>query len=1531
MKKNPIRFFSLMFAVIMTLSVTAAPHSRRANQARSNQSVVSTPAAPAPTVDPRDMLQRPKKPVNTGIKSTFATSAKVTDFNIRTKAPRNLAGAAKAAGLPNLLGSVIYSDDFSMNGAGLFTIPTNSSQEFERLFLYANAEYGGVLVGDTYFTCENYYYPWGGSNISYTGYDISTGKDYFEAKGVYYTYSMTYDLTTSTVYAIANYQGLNALVTVKFDTAQKTVEIEPIAAIGMVTDGIWNAIACDSKGQLWAVYSDAADPEMTGGEFVCTGSTLYKIDKTTGVATKVGETGYDSLYASDAIFDTKTDRMYWTVFNSAMEGFLTEIDTTTGAATIIYDFPANEQVTGLAIPEPEAEDKAPASVTDLVANFSKDSLTGTVGFKTPTTFYDGTDGTGNINYTVTANGQEVATGTTTFDTEVSADVTVQAAGFYTFVVSTNNDAGESPKVETKTYVGADTPESTKVTATYLDGVMTISWLPVTASINGGFIDVDNINYKVTRFPGNKVIAENTTATSVTENLPEPDRLTAYYYDVVATSGTLSSAPARSNTVTLGYITPPYSATFEGSLDGFSVIDANGDGITWIENDGNVRIMYNETMDMDDWLISPALKLKAGQLYNIAAQFACGRSDLPEHERIEVKAGQASSPEAMTTVLLEPTEVTNKLDDPMEWNGAFVPDADGNYYIGFHGISKMDVFLLYIENFSITPSKTGDGPVAVTDLTVIPDESGALTAAISFTTPSKTLTGKDLDALTKVELRRGRQIIKTWEAPAINTQLTYVDNLTSPGEYTYSVVSYSSAGNGPEAVVSTYVGVDYPASVVNVKAFETDKPGEVTITWDAVTTTAEGAPLDPSLVKYQVYIIKDGSPVPLSGILTTTTYTYQAVAQGQQTFVQYIVAAITDRGTSNLINASLSGNIPTGTPYHGIYLSGDSDLKKYIVGMNTAGGAEWGVYDDTLIPSQDYDNRMFALYGPYINCYGNLYTGLISLEGFSNPGISFYTYNISDVSDTEPDLNEIVVGVRVNGTLEFVTAKTIIVSETGLPSRWNRVIVDLSEYAGKTIQVNFYSIIKSIAYTIIDNIYIGNIYTHDLSIMSISAPDEVATGSSVSIDVVVSNDGTAAAEGYTVELYTGDELVATKTGNAIEGGDNTVVKFDVTMPPFATRDVEYTAKVVLAGDENAANDRSETIAIATIPSKLPAVTNLNGSLVDAAVTLTWDEPDVASIPADAITDDFEDAMAFIPYYGMWKFVDMDNSPVSGFSDMDLPNIIAGMTKGSFWIWDTDTRGTGNSYFKAHSGTKYLFALYREDQGLSDEWAISPELDGSAQTISFYAQSYLPQYLEKIKIWYSSTTSNPEDFTLITTIDQVGYPWTRYEFDVPAGAKYFAINSCAKNAFMLMVDDVTYIPAGAPHSTKFEGYNVYRNGAKINDNVIMSREYIDNDVEDGQNYEYVVVAVYNKGQSLPSNVVSILYQGTDINDICDDTLSIATDKGAIVVRGAESQQIAIHAIDGKTVFEGLGEDTTVIPVQPGVYVVKAGQTVAKVFVK
>ena len=125
-------------------------------------------------------------------------------------------------------------------------------------------------------------------------------------------------------------------------------------------------------------------------------------------------------------------------------------------------------------------------------------------------------------------------------------------------------------------------------------------------------------------------------------------------------------------------------------------------------------------------------------------------------------------------------------------------------------------------------------------------------------------------------------------------------------------------------------------------------------------------------------------------------------------------------------------------------------------------------------------------------------------------------------------------------------------------------------------------------------------------------------------------------------------------------------------------------------------------------------------------------------------------------------DLDKSAIISFGNADIPGIEAGKTLASYLMFSTTGAFEGNPTLVAHSGKQYLVVMARFDIGTTDDCAISPELSGKAQTVSFYARSYGADYPEHIQVLYSTGSLEPSDFVPSDLdVEKVPGTWTRYE--------------------------------------------------------------------------------------------------------------------------------------------------------------------------
>lgn len=203
--------------------------------------------------------------------------------------------------------------------------------------------------------------------------------------------------------------------------------------------------------------------------------------------------------------------------------------------------------------------------------------------------------------------------------------------------------------------------------------------------------------------------------------------------------------------------------------------------------------------------------------------------------------------------------------------------------------------------------------------------------------------------------------------------------------------------------------------------------------------------------------------------------------------------------------------------------------------------------------------------------------------------------------------------------------------------------------------------------------------------------------------------------------------------------------------------------------------------------------------------------IVALNAQTITDDFESYANFtINPTGTWSFNDVDQSATYGFENYSFDNAYSAM---AYIVFNPSATTPVLSDTLAHSGSKVL-ACFAATTPPNNDWVISPDLGGATGTLSFYAKSYTDEYgLERMKVGYSTTTSDPSAFTFIQTGNYVGVPvdWTLYNYTFPAGTRYVAINCVSNDAFIFCVDDVTLTYTVGINEPLNENVSIYPNPA------------------------------------------------------------------------------------------------------------------------
>lgn len=1389
---------------------------------------------------------------------------------------------------------------------GMYKVNT-ATGEFTRLTTNTvSGGYGAWVIDDVYYSSA-YYRDNGRPVYGVLGYDMSTWKQVSK---------MMLDQKRMATTAVADADG-KVYGTFPNSTGQGHM----LANLDMASGSLVKI--CDVESP-WAAMSIASDNYIYAIDN--TGILWKVLDKSTGAMTKVGNTGLAAKYLCGGCIDTRDDKFYYSCNPEDGSGKLYEINIRTAQATLLQEYKYSDQITGIYFPFTPS-DKAPGDPV-MALQFPEGSLSGSVDITTPSTTADGEAASGTLTYVIWRDGVQAASGSASYGSNVSVPMTLDEDRNYVFKVQLSNEAGVSRTAKQAMFIGMATPKApTGLKNTYADGRFSLSWNKVTTSVAGGYMP--QITYNVVRMSGNVTVASGIAENSFSESIDTPDRYVTYYYKVTAVNNTKTSEETVSPKIGLGVNDAPWFCDFSDpeSFFDFTVINVPKNKKTWaFDNHPEFGPTVNCSQGFvakDDWLILPPMKLEGGCIYKFSFETRTGL--FAGEEKIEAKVGNAPTAEGMSVEVIPVTVVTGR--NAVRIEGQFTPAANGTYYFGIHALTPKGGNWVYADNITVSRGIKATAPAAPEAL-VIPDPDGEKKITVTGTAPSKTVNGQSLSDITRMDVFSNRRLLKTVTGIAPGGSFNIEAVADTIGEQTVSVMAYNESGAGESLDTMVYVGINKPTEVTDIKIVETSVHGRVTASWTPPALDVTGKPLNPSKVTYSITDVTDGNRL-LAENLTEPRYTFTAVEEGKrQKFIQVAVRAHTMSGHSYEETSPL---VPAGEPDAYPWLESFANgAIKHIIGQRSVNADlintyKWTINTDASLAnmkSYDGDNGYAAGRAKYEDYSGEIFTGKIDLRKAVKPELSFATLSIPGGS---ADLNEIVVAVKKSGMEADFTpvfsksVKDICCNEENV---WRTARVNLSAFKGQQIEISIKAVTKNYEYTFIDALNVAEGYDCNLAVSDVKTPDHVEAGTDFDITVNLQNKGSVTAANYAVELYLNDDKEAfavVDDGAAINAGAYGSVSFRARLPHDASDENILTAKVILAGDEDLSDNVSDDTKLRILRTARPAPSDLAVNASGETYDLTWTAPDLSGWGGKT-DDDIESYDSFANFnVGDWRFADMDRSPIGGFQNKEVPNNPKN-SLGSFFVFDRGDGSYWDDSYKPHSGTKFLASMFRYDNGTSDDWLISPELSGKAQTVRFWAKSYSAEYPEKIETRYSTAGRDIDSFILSDAVNAVPGTWTEYTIDIPAGGKYFAIRNCATGAFLLMLDDFSF-DAAVP---VLDGYNVYRNGVRLNDRPVTATTYSD-PKRSSDSLRYYVTAVYSGEESRASNVAGIIsaVDGTRSNAV----IRIAAN--TIFICNAD--EVTVADIDGRLLHKSLGNPEIRISVLPGIYLVRTDGTTRKVIVR
>lgn len=1414
-----------------------------------------------------------------------------------------------------MVGNVVYANnwDSRYNGYGLYEITAGSEIETTlklkgtKTAPYSNA--GGVVVGDKFFSTY-WYEGWGMIMLDLSVYDINT----WEQIGTYYlepdegeigyiASDMAYNPESDTIYGcFFNSSGKGyELATLKYFTTPHEYYGEDYydaykTTIGAVSNKII-ALGVTADDQLYGVMEDGC---------------FYKFDSKTAEATLIGDTGLkvassQGVYPQSGAIDQHNGKFYWASVDMNGNSVLYTVDTNDAHLEKVADFPYNERVYGLSCMPHAAEDGAPNYLTDFEVNFSGAELDGTVTFTLPDDNYDGSEASGSLTWHVLANGQEVATGTGQPGEAVTATVSVDG-GQTLIEVYAENSVGRSPFLSADIWTGEDIPVMRKAEFSYLNNIATVSWAIEASGVHGGHIG--EVKYDVVRMPDEVKVAEATTATSFTETLTNEMPLGNYYYVITPTNATLTGESMETGKVIIGQsIIPPYLETFDTpeSLDLYTIIgkDWSWNTRTSVSDNGVVNCNNGGSWDDEDeadfvkaqapeaiqrsksWLITPEIKVEQGKTYDIRVKSWAVFGD-----KFEIWYGPGLDP-SKYAILMPATAGFGDSSYSQEHVMQLKADRTESIHLGFVHAGEYDSFLR-LDDIFISAGIGAASPEAITDLTVTPGENGRMNATIEFTVPSKDQEGNALKKIDHIDIVVDNEIVKTFENPEPGSKLSYKFIASVNGYYQVRVEAYNDGSMAPVAERKVFIGVDVPKAPA---AWIVDKKDYIEVQWEVDQTGENGEYIDPAGVYYALFQMDETGNFDMQnpvaeGLQGNSCRFDFNPDEGEQGILQLIICAYNAAGVSGLRYTSA---LLVGEPYELPFTDGFNEETDH-PWINNSTSDCFGLSPSHFSDGDGYswgwaildDDRTASIESGKIACGG---TDVLSVafDYITDEGNEIKVYAIY------PDGSEKLIG-------------TASESSSGNNDDWKKAIFEIPESNGDRYVRLRFTFCNNAGYghfMHIDNIQVDRNISDDISVTASLMKGQAKVGETAVVVATARNLGLNTAEDVTLNLYVNGALSDTKTIKTIAPMGYETIYFNHLLTPSNTGRVIFTVEAAYPQDEREENNEADVVLNVAVPN-VPVPQNLAGSDNPDGVNLTWDAPEAFQV--ETIVEDFEDYEAFsIDEIGDWTLVDADGRKTMEIAGLSYPNNGAKMAFMVFnptqVILPDETVGLpeGNTEAYAYDGRQYLISVSTILDNMddhSDDWLISPELSGNAQTVSFFAKQMIDYYgPESCELLYAdANTTDIADFKLLEKYE-INNPvaWTEFTAQLPAGAKRFAIRVTTARGHLFMLDHITYEKGTTRIVT---GYNIYRDEKLLANVGHDVTSYVDTEILPGT-HQYAVTALFANGDE---SSYSNLYSSTaGISTIEADKLyEVVSVDGLVLKRlGSELKDLpkGIYIINGR----------------------------------
>lgn len=804
-----------------------------------------------------------------------------------------------------------------------------------------------------------------------------------------------------------------------------------------------------------------------------------------------------------------------------------------------------------------------------------------------------------------------------------------------------------------------------------------------------------------------------------------------------------------------------------------------------------------------------------------------------------------------------------------------------------------------------------------------DMSGAPYVTSVINVPVIDAAGRPVSTVTEIRIYRAGALVHSVN-PEGAPSVTVIDTVAQNNKkYIYQISAVNKYGESAKVRAEVFVGFDKPATPPAAYTSLSPDRKVMHMSWEPPTADANGKPIDPSKLKYQVrvrdannkYIVLDKN---FSGL------SYDFVYNDSATQLFYpSIAAINEQGTglSRGGEGQFMGNASK-MPFRESWPGGK--FKTPMLFKTEQGGFTFGVIrDNTLLgmPASDGDNGAYRLRATVSPGIGRLITNYIDVCDTGSPA---YAINVGQISKFggNPSIELIVRCDSIETRLAVFNLDSLGYN------KWYTLMCPLDKYKGKRIQVIVRSTSDLMAFLMFDNVRVFDAAVPNAALMCPEFPEHMLPGRPYTFTAVASNLSAADISDASVELYRNGVKVSSSP-ISLPALSTQNISIDEIIPVLTQDSVfSYTLRLNLDGDVDSADNVTAEVSVPVlVDAPMPGVRGLvSGS--SSVLNLSWNSPDRLLIPAERVTEDFESYQSNSANFGQWTSIDGDKRNNIMFSNNNIQ--LFSTEPAGFLVLDRSPWINEISFEPHINGIKAAASLTTNDDLPCDDWLISPRLNGAAQTVSLWACAYF-KYKMPFEFYYSTQSKDLEDFIRMdsTTFNQ---QWKRFDYVVPEGTRYFAIHATHTfkyagdgNSPLLIIDDVTFTPDGIGQADLL-GYNVYCDGQLLTSTPVTETRYNGN-LSPGT-HEYQVTALFDRGESLPVSV-SI----TNGVENCEDMKTAANGgKGEISFSVSMDSTAHVYNIQGALqATVNLTPGTTAVPLGPGIYIVRIGNSTHKVIVR